>query len=547
MAYVTSASAPREENDVNRRQSTSRTAASLVVVALVAAGCSDAADKASSTGGAGETGSGTGAATTGDTLTVAVQAPATSINPATVNTAFVAYTNIAYESLTYRASDGSIKPAVASSWKFVGTGNKQLDLTLRNDVKFADGTPLDAKAVKASLDYVRAAKGSNSQFLAMVTSIDVTGPNTLSIKMSAPNPMLPEMLSQSYAIGSIISPAGLKDPSKLTVQNKSAGSGAYVFDPKQSVAGDHYTYTANPTYYDKAKQHYKKVTLKVISNPQAALNAVKTGQVDVSAGDASTSAQAKSAKLQIAQVPFVWSGLNLIDRGGEVSKPLGDVRVRQAINYAIDRKTVSSALLGEYGVPTTTTVVKDADGWSKEAADRYPYDPAKAKDLLKQAGYANGFELPLLSIRFAGIDTMSEAVSSQLAKVGIKVKPSFVADEQSYVTKATNKSFPAVGVGYGAQPMYIMGQGLFLPDALPFNGFRTKSPELIELYNKAAAAPPAERSTLNQQMQKWLVDNAWFAPVAFAPVFYYARADLGGLQVTPNAPVATLLDWHDTK
>lgn len=516
--------------------------ATLGVVALVASGCSDAAKKdASPTSGA------SGKPVPGDTLTVGLQAPATSINPATINTAFVTYTQLAYEPLTYRTSEGAIEPALASSWKYVGDDNKQFDMTIRSGVDFADGTPVDAKAVKASLDYVRGAKGSNSQFLAMVRSIEVTGPQKISIKLSESNPMLPEMLSQSYGIGSIISPAGLKNPKKLTVQEPSHGAGAYVFDPKGTVAGDHYAYTANPRYYDKSKQHYKKVVVKVIANPQAALNAVKTGQVDAIAGDASTSTQAKKSGLQIAETPFVWSGLNLIDRGGEVSKPLGELKVRQAINYAIDRKTLSEALVGDYGSPTNTTVVKGSDAWSQEAEERYPYDPAKAKKLLSEAGYPEGFELKVLSIRFAGIDKTTEALQPQLEKVGIRIKPTYVTDEQSYVTKSTDKSFPATTVGYGAQPMYLMGQGLFLPGAMPFNGFKTESPELSKMYADAAAAPPQERKAIDQKMQKWLVDNAWFAPVAFTPVFYYAKPDLGGVKVSAKAPVATALDWYETE
>lgn len=404
-----------------RRRVVLRSTAAVAVVGLLAAGCSDAAEKSAE-----GSSSSSGKAVAGDTLTVGLQAPATSINPATIDTAFVTYTQLAYESLTYLAPDGSIKPALAESWKYVGEGNTQFDMKIRSDAKFADGTPVDAKAVKASLDYVRGAKGSSSQFLSMVKSIDVTGSNSVSIKLSEPNPMLPEMLSQSYPVGSIISPAGLKDPKKLTVQNTSHGAGAYVFDPKATIAGDHYTYTANPRYYDKSKQHYKKVVVKVLANPQAALNAVKTGQVDIVAGDASTSSQAKSAGLQIEETPFVWNGLNLIDREGEVSKPLGDVKVRQAINHALDRKKLTKATAGDYGVPTSTTVVKGADGWSEEAAERYPYDPDKAKKMLKEAGYPDGFDLEVLSVRFAGIDTVTEAMKPQLEEVGIRIKPTYV-------------------------------------------------------------------------------------------------------------------------
>jgi ABC-type transport system substrate-binding protein len=489
-----------------------------------------------------------GAAVQGDTLTIAIQAAPNSLNPGTVDNAFTTYTLLAYESLIYQASDGSLQPGLAASWKYVGAGNKQLDLTLRQGVKFSDGDPVTAEAVKASLDYSRKALGPQAPLLAGVTSVDVTGPASLSIKLAASNPLVPQILTQYYGIGQIISPKGLAATKDLTVAHPSAGAGPYVFDPTATVPGDHYTYVARSDYFEPTRQHYKKVVIRVIANPQAVVNALKTGQVDIVAGGDTTSAsQATTAGMQVVSMPFVWQGLNLIDRGGEISKPLGDVRVRQAINYAIDRKTVSTAVLGKYGVPSVETVVEGAGGYSTKAAESYPYDPEKAKQLLAEAGYKDGFTLPVLSVKFGGIDTMAQALASQLAKVGIKVDLTTAPDAQSYVTQSVSRKFPVVVVAYGAGPMYLVGAGLFLPTAAVFNGFKTNSAELVSLYNKAAAADPTQRAALDTQMQEYLVENAWFAPVAFSPVLYFARPDLGGVTVNAKAPVACPLDWFDTK
>src|SRR5690606_32282779 len=180
------------------------------------------------------------------------------------------------------------------------------------------------------------------------------------------------------------------------------------------------------------------------------------------------------------------------------------VRVRQAINHAIDRKKITEALLGTYGVPTDTVVMEGGEGWSKEAAERFPYDVDKAKSLMKDAGYEDGFDLDVLSIRFAEIDTMAEAIAPYLAEIGIRAKLNHLTDEQSYVQGATDKSHPAMSVGYGAQPMYLLGQGLFLPNAGIFNGFKTERDELNSMYAKAAAASGDERDQLNQDMITYL-------------------------------------------
>lgn len=499
-------------------------------------------------GGAASTHSSDGKPVSGDTLTVAVQSAPNSMEPGTVDAAFVHFTELAYDPLIRQASDGSLEPDLATSWKFVGSGNRQLDLTLRPGVTFSDGSPLSAQGVKASLDYARKAPGAQASYLGTVTSIDVAGPLSLSIKLSAANPLLPNILDQYSGVGQIISPKALENPKALTVSTRSAGAGPYVYDAATSVAGDHYTYTARAGYFDSSRQHYKKIVLRVIANQQAAVNALKTGQVDaVVGGDTSLAAQVKGAGMRVASVPFVWQGLNLIDRAGERSKPLADLRVRQAINYALDRPTLAKAALGDYGVPTTQVSVEGADGYSPDAASKYAYDPAKAKALLAQAGYPDGFTLPTVAIKFAGIDTMAQAIKNQLQAVGIRVQLTTVSDANNYVADATSKRFAAMAVGYGAQPMYLAGQGLFMPTAAVFNPFKSAAPTLTDLYQRAAAAAPAQRADLDRQMQDFLVDNAWFAPAAFSPVLYFSRGNLGGLKVSGASPVADPLDWYDTK
>lgn len=510
----------------------------VVAAAIVATACG---------GGSPSSSGGGGKPVAGNTLTVAVPAPPNSLNPGKVDNAFADYTVLAYDPLIYQASDGSLQPDVASSWKYLGSGNTQFQLTIRPGVSFSDGGTVTAADVKASLMYAKTDAGDQSAMLAGVSSIDVTGPLTVVLHLSTPDPLLPETLTQNYGVGEVISPKGLANPGHLSVTYPSAGTGPYVFSPAQSVAGDHYTYLARSGYFDPSRQHYKKVVLRVIANPQAEVNALTTGQVDVVvAGDASTASQVKSAGMHIASVPFVFQGLDLIDRTGEISKPLGDVRVRQAINYAIDRQTLAKAVLGTYGVPTDETVLPGADGYSPAAASEYPYDPAKAKQLLTQAGYPNGFTLPVATISLAGIGTMAQAVAGQLAKVGIKLDITTVSDAASYLTDATSHKFPAIAVGYGAQPMYLEGQGLFLPSAAVFNGYKTPSPQLDGLFAQAAAASPARRAQLDEQMEKYLVDNAWLAPVAFSPVLYFSRPNVGGVTVSPNAPTATPLDWYQT-
>jgi peptide/nickel transport system substrate-binding protein len=482
------------------------------------------------------------------TLTISFDAAPNSISPAGVANAFIDFTIPDYDPLILESSSGALEPDLATTWQYVGSTNTEFDMTLRPGVTFSDGSPLTAADVQASLLYEQHANGPQSALLASVSSIAVTGPLDLSIHLSSPDPLLPEELTQTFGIGDIIGPKGLADPSALTVANTSDGAGPYVFDPAASVPGDHYTYTARRGYFDPSRQHFHTIVIQVIANSQAAVNALSTGQVDVVVqGDPTTARQVIDAGDHVTAVPFVWQGLDLLDRGGVTDRPLGNIHVRQAINYAIDRPLLARDVVGNYGEPTDETVLPGTDGWSSQAARRYPYDPAKAKHLLAEAGYPHGFTLPVASIGLAGIGTMAQAIAGELANVGIKVQVDTLAESSSSLTEILDHKFPAAAVAYGSQPVYLEGQGLFLPTAFAYNAFRTESPELDSMYAQAAAASPTVRAALDQKIEQYLVDNAWFAPVAFGPVLYFSRADIGGVHVTPGSPVASPLDWFRTK
>ncbi|MGW4874689.1 ABC transporter substrate-binding protein [Streptomyces chartreusis] len=481
------------------------------------------------------------AAGVGDRLTMAYQAAPPSLDPAKIDQAFSGYLSPAYEPLIRRASDGSFKPGLALSWRYVGQDNKTFELVLRPKVTFADGETLTAQGVVKHLRYIQKTGGSSAALLTGAT-FSAPGPRTVRISFATPNPVVPDILTQDYLIGDVISPKALAKPANLSTTT--AGAGPYMLDPKETAAGDHYTYVPNPHYWNKKDVHYRRIVLRTIANPNTAVNALKTGQVDVAAADYSVSAAAKSAGLQIVQTPFVIQGINFLDRDGTKLKALGDVRVRQAINYAIDRKAVSTALLGEYGVPTSQFTVPGGEGYVSENKDAYSYNPAKAKQLLAEAGYPDGFTLPMLSSPFAGIGTMSQALSDQLAKVGIRVKLHTVPNPSDYVKQLSSGSIPAAAVGYGYQPTYMEGVGLFMPTASVFNPRKSTSPQLTKLFNNLTTASQHERPAAARAVHKWLVDNAWFAPVAASPVFYYARPTVGGIKVSPKSPLANVADWY---
>jgi ABC-type transport system substrate-binding protein len=518
--------------------------ASLTVTGVVVAAALTACGGQSSPDSKGSSGD----AVHGDKLTVAFGAPPNSLDPATITVAFSTYTQLSYDSLIRQAPDGSLVPDLAESWEYVGDGNTQFELTLRKGATFSDGSPVDAAAVKASLDYTRTQPGAQVPLLGAISDITTRGDDVVVIKLAAPNPMLPESLTQSFGVGQIIAPSGL-EPGALTVDNPSQGAGPYVYDPKASVAGNHYTYTANHAYFDQSRIHYDSIEVRVIPDPQAQLNAIKTEQIDVIAGGAPPiAATAKSAGLSVTSVQSGWLGLDFLDRAGTVTEALGDVRVRQAINYAIDRDAIAKALTGGFGVGTTQTVVEGSDGYSDKAAGQYTYDVDKAKALLADAGYADGFSFDAVSSVYAGIDAVAQAIAGQLKTVGITMNIKTDTDQQTYIGDLTSHQYAAAAIPFGTLPMWGQGAALFGPGAFVFNPFQSSADDLNALFGQAAATDDeAQRADLDQQMQEYLVENAWFAPVTTTPFFYFTRTDLGGVEVSTAAPFSNPADWYDTK
>jgi peptide/nickel transport system substrate-binding protein len=476
-----------------------------------------------------------------DSLTFATTTASPTLDPATINQAASLFLQPAYEPLIRRNPQGDYVPGLATKWGYVGEGNREFRLVLREGVTFSDGAKLTAEGVKKHFEYVQKSPVNGVQLAGMTFEVD--GLLELTIKMQVPNPILDELLSQDWVIGMVTSPKALNNPDQLGTST--AGAGEYILDEEQTVAGDRYVYSANPDYYDSDAVHFKTLTIRVIGNNNSILSAMKTGEVDAALGDFTTAQGARSAGLQVVAQPTVWQGLGLLDRAGSVSKPLGDVRVRQAINYAIDREAVSEALYAGDGVPSSEIALPGSEDYSEDTADLYTYDPEKARQLLAEAGYADGFTIAAASTSFANIGLAGQAIAAQLEKVGITLELK-EKDVNAYFQDVITAATPAAVVGLGSPPMHISAGVELLPTG-PFNPFKTENEELANLYAEAAAAEPEERADLNQQITALVQEEAWFAPVTYTPVYIYGSQDLGGLIVNEKNRLLNPVEIFSTK
>ena len=477
----------------------------------------------------------------GDQLTFGAVASPPTLNPATGDPAYGSLYQWAYDPLIVMQPDGTFAPGLAEKWGYVGTGNKEYEITLRDGVKFSDGAVLDGQALKGFLDFERSQKaGTPAGLLASVDSVEVTGPLSVRLKLKQSDPGLTFAFAQAFGAGDVVSPKAIADPTSL--DKGTAGAGPYMLDATQTVAGDHYTFVQNPNYWNKDRQHWKQVNVRVISNASSMVQAIKAGQVQASLGDATTLPAAKSAGLNVIAPPQAMTGITLTDRAGSLSKPLGDVRVRQALNYAVDRKAIAKALYGDESLALSQYALPGQAGYDESLNDKYPHDVDKAKKLLADAGYADGFSLPVQDVSLFGLDKATQAIAGQLKAVGVTLEVSTASGANDYFVNMTSGKYPAVTTAYGLANMGSLFAGYINPQG-PFNPLHFTDPELTDLYNRYFAADEQAGKALEKQINARLVDQAWSVPVVGAPLSYYSAKGITGLDATSqNAGVPWLTE-----
>jgi peptide/nickel transport system substrate-binding protein len=472
----------------------------------------------------------------------------TNLDPARDRLFYPSVRTLTNEPIVYRRPDGSFSPGLATSWHYIkakagsGRANKDFEFTLRKGARFSDGTPVTAQAVKAWLEYFAGANGPAFAVLGPIASVEAVGRRTVRIHLKSPNPNIPDALSRSNW-AHVSSPAAVAKPSLLST--RTYGAGPYMLDPAQTVANDHYTLVPNPHYYDKAKQHWSQVVIKVVPAVTSVLQAMQAGQIDVAPGDPSTAATARSAGFTVVRAPGANSSFAL-DVAGIKLKALADVRVRQAMNYAIRRPRIAAAFVGTNGSPTSALATED--GSYKAYANHYPYNPAKAKSLLAAAGYANGFTIDnVVTAGFVGSlgTPLAQAVAQDLKAVGItlNLRPTTTAAE--VVQLALGPDPPAMfQAPFGYFSMWSL-YGLAMKPGGNSNhvgGRGWSDARINSLWVKGSRA--ANATTVWKQITERATKQAYFLPILTSDALWYVNArKVKGVAVGKVYPVLTPNTW----
>ena len=384
------------------------------IAAAVAAAAMTAALAAC--GGGGDSGSGGGGGGSSDTLTLGAIVPATTQSAADSRWANESpYMQAVYDTLVHLSPTGELEPWLATEWS-LNEDKTVMTLKLRTDVKFTDGKPFNADAAAQNILRFRDGTSPNASNLANVKDAKAVDDATLEITLSQPDPALLVYLTQNGGLMESPKQFGAADEKTNPV-----GSGPYVLDTGKTVVGSKYVFTKNADYWAPDSVYYDNLVITVLADKNTQVNAIKGGQVTgLNVIDQTTLKEIEGAGFGIFPHELDWTGLMLLDRAGTVNAALGKVEVRQAINYAIDSDAMLQAVAQGHGTVTGQIFPETSPGYDPALDEAYPFDPEKAKELLAEAGYPDGFELdmPLLAV---GTTTSFDLVKQYLGDVGITV------------------------------------------------------------------------------------------------------------------------------
>ncbi len=431
-----------------------------------------------------------------DSVVLGMVLEPTSLDPTTAAAAAIGeivHYNV-LEGLTKISMDGAVTPLLADNWYHTPDG-KTYTFTLRKGVKFSDGAPFDANAVKFSFDRARAAGSTNKAKKAVfdnISSVVVQDAHTVILVLNNAEALLPFRLGENPAV--ILHPNSV-----ASAATKPVGTGPYKLDAW--AKGSSVTLVKWDGHRDAAKVRIKKVTFRFINDPAAQVAALLAGDIDgIPRFGALQSIKQFQADKRFAVELGSTSGKGIVAINNKKA-PLNDVRVRRAIGHAIDRKAFIDGAqeglgkaIGSHFAPTDLGYMD----LTKQSA----YDPEKAKALLKEAGITTPLNLTLTLPPPQYARKGGEIIAAQLAKVGIIAKIENVEWAQwlsgpfkgNFDLTIINHVEPLDYATAYADPNYYYGY-----DSAKFRGL---------VATLAATSDQKEKAKLWRDIQRQLADDA---------------------------------------
>jgi peptide/nickel transport system substrate-binding protein len=441
---------------------------------------------------------------------------------------------LVYSSLLRTDADGKIIPDLATKWQTSADG-RTVTFTLRSGVKWQDGSPFSSADVKATINRIldeSTGAAARSNLLA-IKSVDTPSDTSVVLHLSQPSTSL--LYSLTYVNTSIVS---AKDIKAGTVGKQPNGTGPFAW--KKWDQGQQVVLTANKNYYGGAPK-IGTLEFRVIPDESSILSGMKAGAFQIGLlSDPGVAKQAGGGDFTLVKQPaLAYHTLMLNGRRG----PLQKQQVRVAISCAIDRDQVlQTAAYGDGKVtgPITSPAFSYSD---TDGLGCTPGDTAKAKSMLADAGYPNGFSLKTIveTGEYATAVAEGQNVQSQLAKIGVKLQLQQLPTSP-YVTAWLDANFDAaIALNGGSYDPYLMYGRYFTTGGTLAKPAGLESKQLNNLLTQGdASSDDTERQTIYQNLQKELLAESPWVWLFRGDDYYLVANDVKGFTARPDEQLTSL-------
>ena len=341
----------------------------------------------------------------------------------------------------------TIKPLLATSWERLD--DLTFQVKLREGVTFTNGEPFDAEAAKFSLE-LGSAEAAMSNMLSAIERVDVVDDHTINIVTNTPYPLMEISLARSSYM---VPPAYFQEVGEEAFNEAPIGTGPFMLEER--VSGQRVLLRANPDYWGGTPE-IEEVEFRPIQEDGARLAALQTGEIHIATNLPLSNIPRLEETPDVSPVTVegVRIYLVILDNRPDVGSPLEDKRVRQALNYAIDKEALIDVLFeGRARLVDGQQANANFFGYNADL-EPYPYDPERARELLAEAGYPDGIDLTFKYPfgRIANDKEVSEAIAGMLEEVGVRTEQTVLESGEFLNQLVTLQLTPMALAAYATAP-----------------------------------------------------------------------------------------------
>jgi peptide/nickel transport system substrate-binding protein len=320
-----------------------------------------------------------------------------------------------YDSLIEYTPEGQPAPGLATAWQ-IASDNKSVTLTLRPNVRFHSGNPVNAAAVAATLEKAAHPQRGRNVYATMSIVDNWTAVDPLTVRLNFKAPVPNRQITDLLQFMSIIDPAGME-----TIDQRPAGSGAYML--AERVVGQRVRMTANPNYWRQGEPVCAEYVLTAFSDDAAASAALESGAVDiVYAGTSRSAVRLRNAGFQLVQGP---GQLVQVFRINSTRGPFRNDKFRQAFNFLMDRESILRVGYAGLGVVTALPWAPASPAADPSYNQRYAFNLDRARELLRESGLSQAEQSNWRLLVNSGDEAtvlISQIVQSTVARVGMNIQ-----------------------------------------------------------------------------------------------------------------------------